>query len=121
MIRVLGGLVGVPDKADALAGELEAGLEQIRAAGGTVLRRRPRVYFEEWDNPLISGIQWVEELIEIAGGDPVFPAAASRAARQGPHRLERAGDRRGARRDHRIVVRQARAKREDRARDRDGT
>ena len=34
---------------------------------------RPRVYFEEWDDPLISGIQWVEELIEIAGGDPIFP------------------------------------------------
>ncbi len=34
---------------------------------------RPRVYFEEWDEPLISGIRWVEELIEIAGGTPVFP------------------------------------------------
>ena len=35
--------------------------------------RRPRVYFEEWPDPIISGIQWVEELIEVAGGDPVFP------------------------------------------------
>src|SRR5687768_4799803 len=73
MIRVLGGIVGVPAKADALVRELEAGLETIRQSGAT-LPRRPRVYFEEWDDPLISGIQWVEELIEIAGGDPVFPA-----------------------------------------------
>jgi iron complex transport system substrate-binding protein len=37
------------------------------------LPRRPRVYFEEWGDPLISGIRWVEELIEIAGGEPIFP------------------------------------------------
>ena len=72
MIRVLGGLVGVPEKANALADEFERDLNRIRdAASGLV--RRPRVYFEEWDDPLISGIQWVEELIEIAGGEPVFP------------------------------------------------
>ena len=34
---------------------------------------RPRVFFEEWDDPLISGIQWVDELIEVAGGQPIFP------------------------------------------------
>ena len=50
----------------------ERGLDDIRRSA-TELPRRPRVYFEEWDDPLISGIQWVEELIEIAGGDPVFP------------------------------------------------
>ena len=72
MIRLLGGIVGVPDKANALAAELEAGLERIRRQSAT-FARRPRVYFEEWDNPLISGIQWVEELIEAAGGEPVFP------------------------------------------------
>jgi iron complex transport system substrate-binding protein len=72
MIRVLGGIVGVPDKAAALVRDLESGLESIRAQAAA-FPRRPRVYFEEWDNPLISGIQWVEELIEIAGGDPVFP------------------------------------------------
>ena len=38
------------------------------------LGRRPRVFFEEWDSPLISGIRWVDELVEIAGGDPLFPA-----------------------------------------------
>ncbi len=72
MIRVLGGLVGVPGKADTLAADLAAGLERIRESASR-FAHRPRVYFEEWDDPLISGIQWVEELIEIAGGDPVFP------------------------------------------------
>jgi iron complex transport system substrate-binding protein len=72
MIRVLGGIVGVPEKAAALVADLRSGLERIRARAAA-FPRRPRVYFEEWDNPLISGIQWVEELIEIAGGDPVFP------------------------------------------------
>jgi iron complex transport system substrate-binding protein len=72
MIRVLGGIVGVPAKAEALATTLERGLEEVRQTA-TRLAARPRVYFEEWDDPLISGIQWVEELVEIAGGDPVFP------------------------------------------------
>jgi iron complex transport system substrate-binding protein len=72
MIRVLAGIVGVPAKGEALASELEAGLEHVRDEA-RAFGRRPRVYFEEWDDPLISGIQWVEELVEIAGGDPVFP------------------------------------------------
>ena len=72
MIRMLGGIVGVPDQAAELASDLEVGLERIRE-GAAAFPRRPRVYFEEWDGPLISGIQWVEELVEIAGGDPVFP------------------------------------------------
>jgi iron complex transport system substrate-binding protein len=72
MIRIVGGLVGRAMEADRLAGRLESGLEEIRsqAAG---LERRPRVFFEEWDSPLISGICWVDELIEVAGGDPCFP------------------------------------------------
>ena len=72
MIRVLGGMVGVSARAEALALELDAGLSRIRESAASLLRR-PRVYFEEWDDPLISGIQWVEELVEIAGGEPVFP------------------------------------------------
>jgi iron complex transport system substrate-binding protein len=72
MIRVLGGVIGASAKAEALAKRLEDGLAAIRASAAT-FPRRPRVYFEEWDNPLISGIRWVEELIEIAGGEPVFP------------------------------------------------
>jgi iron complex transport system substrate-binding protein len=47
-------------------------LDYFRRAAAT-MPQRPRVYFEEWNDPLISGIQWVEELIEIAGGDPIFP------------------------------------------------
>lgn len=72
MIRMLGALVGLGAEAVALADRLEGGLESIRATARQ-FPRRPRVFFEEWDAPLISGIQWVEELVEIAGGDPVFP------------------------------------------------
>jgi len=72
MIRMVGGLVGLADRADALADRLEGHLDRIRASAAR-FPRRPRVYFEEWDDPLISGIRWVDELIEIAGGDTVFP------------------------------------------------
>ena len=72
MVRVLAGIVGVSDTGEALAHEFEAGLEAIREAASR-FSRRPRVFFEEWDDPLISGIRWVEELVEIAGGEPVFP------------------------------------------------
>ena len=78
MIRVVGALVGRAEAGDALASRLEAGLDGIRA-GAAALRRRPRVFFEEWDAPLISGIRWVEELIEIAGGDPIFPELRDKA------------------------------------------
>ena len=71
-IRVIGGLVGCSAKAEALAAGLAAGLEEI-ASLAAQLPRRPRVFFEEWDDPLISGIRWVEELVEIAGGQPIFP------------------------------------------------
>ena len=76
MIRVLGGIVGCAEKGDALARELQGGLERIRESAAQ-LPRRPRVYFEEWDDPLISGICWVDELVEIAGGEPVFPELRS--------------------------------------------
>jgi iron complex transport system substrate-binding protein len=72
MIRVLGGLVGCEDRARRLADSLEAGLDDIRQSART-LPSRPRMFFEEWDDPLISGIRWVEELVEIAGGTPIFP------------------------------------------------
>lgn len=84
MVRVLGGIVGVAEKAERLARKLEAGLDAIRESA-VRFPRRPRVYFEEWDQPLISGIQWVEELVEIAGGDPVFPDL--RHARLGKDRI----------------------------------
>jgi iron complex transport system substrate-binding protein len=84
MIRMIGGLIGCEQKASALASGLEAGLDAIRASAAA-LPRRPRVFFEEWDDPIISGIQWVEELIEIAGGDPVFPEL--RRAKLGKERI----------------------------------
>ncbi len=76
MIRIVGALVGQADRAGALASSLAGGLEAIRAQAAA-LPRRPRVFFEEWDSPLISGICWVDELIEIAGGEPLFPALRS--------------------------------------------
>lgn len=72
MIRVLGGIVGATERANALVHELEDDLDLIRASARR-FEHRPRVFFEEWGDPLISGIRWVEELVEIAGGDPVFP------------------------------------------------
>jgi iron complex transport system substrate-binding protein len=72
MVRMLAGIVGVADKGEALARELEAGLQRIREEASR-FPRRPRVFFEEWDDPLITGIRWVEELVEIAGGEPIFP------------------------------------------------
>ena len=75
MIRMLGGMVGCQDAAVQLADELERGLDVVREAAGA-LPKRPRVFFEEWDAPLISGIHWVEELVTIAGGDTIFPELA---------------------------------------------
>jgi len=75
MIRTLGALIGETAKADALAASLAARLDIVRAHGAA-LPRNPRVYFEEWDEPMISGIKWVSELIEIAGGIEAFPALA---------------------------------------------
>lgn len=72
MIRVVGALVGRAKAAAALAARLDAGLDAARAHAGP-RDRRPRVFFEEWDEPLISGICWVDELVDIAGGDPIFP------------------------------------------------
>ena len=73
MIRTLGALAGASEKAEALASSLETRLAAARRNAEKLLRR-PRVYFEEWDEPMISGIRWVAELIEVAGGIDVFPA-----------------------------------------------
>src|SRR5215472_100154 len=77
MVRMVGALVGAANKAEALAQGYEARLHEVAASRG---RPRPRVYFEEWDDPLISGIGWVSELIEIAGGEDVFPSLRSMKA-----------------------------------------
>jgi iron complex transport system substrate-binding protein len=77
MVRVLGALVGASDKAEALVRSLAARVDAVHERA-LRLPRRPRVYFEEWDEPMISGIAWVSELIEAAGGIDVFPQLAER-------------------------------------------
>ncbi len=78
MMRMLGCMVGAGDKAEALVQRLQQGLDEI-AAASAALPRRPRVFFEEWNDPLISGIGWVSELVGIAGGDDIFPELAAQS------------------------------------------
>ncbi len=82
VIRIIGRLVGREERAN----ELVLGFEQ-RIAGARrraeLLPRRPRVYFEEWDDPMISGIRWVSELIGIVGGDDVFSDLSQQASATG--------------------------------------
>jgi iron complex transport system substrate-binding protein len=77
-VRRLGALVGAWDKAERYGRELEAQVERVREAAARS-PRRPRVYFEEWDQPQISAIRWVSELIGIAGGCDIFPERAASA------------------------------------------
>jgi iron complex transport system substrate-binding protein len=79
MILTLARIVGVPEKGALLVDRFQAELRAI-AASAERFRRRPRVFFEEWKDPLITGIRWVEELIEIAGGEPVFPELRMQAS-----------------------------------------
>jgi iron complex transport system substrate-binding protein len=72
MIRALGGMIGCETKTQLLVERLVRGLEEVRQRGAA-LPRRPRIYFEEWDEPQISCIRWVSELIAIAGGEDIFP------------------------------------------------
>jgi iron complex transport system substrate-binding protein len=71
----LGALVGAHEKAECYVADLEVQIASVRASAAR-LPHRPRVYFEEWDAPMISAIQWVSELVGIAGGDDIFPARA---------------------------------------------
>jgi iron complex transport system substrate-binding protein len=70
-VRRLGGMVGAAESAEAYALSLEHHLEEIKQAA-SMLPVRPRVYFEEWNDPLITGIKWVSEVIDLAGGNDVF-------------------------------------------------
>jgi len=99
MIRVLGGIIGASDRAECLAGDLEAHLAAVRQSASR-LPRRPRVFFEEWDDPLISGICWVDELIELAGGSPLYPELRDR--RLGRERIVDPAE--AAARDPEVVV-----------------
>jgi iron complex transport system substrate-binding protein len=71
MIRTLGALVGAAERADQLATTYQKRLAQVASIARC--SPKPKVYFEEWDDPLISGIGWVSELIEIAGGEDILP------------------------------------------------
>ena len=82
MILTLSAMVGAADKGRKLIDELETGLETIRLAADK-FPRRPRVYFEEWDEPMISAIRWVSELIGIAGGEDVFDELSRSQAASG--------------------------------------
>ncbi len=75
-VRRLGAMVGAVGRAERLAAELRDHVEGVRAAAAR-LPRRPKVYFEEWDDPQISAIQWVSELLGVAGGDDIFPERAA--------------------------------------------
>jgi iron complex transport system substrate-binding protein len=75
MISMLGGMLGCEADTQRLVAKLDAGLDKLKAAAAK-LPRRPKVYFEEWDEPQISGIAWVSELVGIAGGEDIFPELA---------------------------------------------
>ena len=79
MIRMVGAMVDASERAEQLVGTLEARLAEARNRA-EYLPKRPRVFFEEWDDPLISGIGWVSELVEIAGGIDIFADRASQGA-----------------------------------------
>jgi iron complex transport system substrate-binding protein len=71
MIRTLGAMIDASERARQLAGTLETRLAEARNRAER-LPKRPKVFFEEWDDPLISGIGWVSELVEVAGGVDIF-------------------------------------------------
>jgi iron complex transport system substrate-binding protein len=78
-ILMLGGLLGLESQARALVLDMRDELTQVREFS-SVWPDRPRVYFEEWHDPLIAGIRWVSEIIEIAGGKDIFPELRERAS-----------------------------------------
>ena len=78
MILTLSSLIGVEERGRQLTDELSNGLHEIQQAAA-VHKRRPTLFFEEWDDPLISGIQWVSELVRIAGADDSFPELSTQS------------------------------------------
>ncbi len=83
-IRLIGRVLGCPVEAEKLASDLQGEVERFWQESAR-LPRRPRVFFEEWDDPLISGIRWVGELIEASGGEDIFPEL--RSAHRAPDRV----------------------------------
>ncbi|MFM8865812.1 MAG: ABC transporter substrate-binding protein, partial [Limnohabitans sp.] len=78
MLYQVGAMVGQSEQALERMAQMQAQLDAIRQTAEG-FKRRPRVYFEEWDQPHISAIRWVSELIGIAGGDDVFPELAQQS------------------------------------------
>ncbi len=76
MILTLAGLVGAQEKGEQLVRQLQSNIDKVLASAKT-LKRRPSVYFEEWDDPMISAIRWVSDLVGIAGGDDCFSELAA--------------------------------------------
>ena len=98
-ILMIGGLIGRETEARALIQDMQDEIRQVREFS-SIWPDRPRVYFEEWPDPPIAGIRWVSELIEIAGGNDIFPDLREKAAAG-----ERVVDpREVARRDPQIIV-----------------
>ena len=79
MIRILGAIVDAGERAEQLVEALETRLAEARNRA-ECLPKRPKVFFEEWDDPLISGIGWISELVEIAGGIDIFADRRNRGA-----------------------------------------
>jgi len=100
MIRTVGALVGAAEKAGALAAKLAGRVNDVHERA-LRLPRHPRVYFEEWDEPMISGLGWVSELIGASGGIEVFPQLAAR--KNAKDRIVSGGDVIAARPD--IIIR----------------
>jgi len=99
MMLTIGRIVGAETRAEQLVQRMKAGLEAI-VESSRLFPSRPRVFFEEWFDPLISGIRWVEELIEIAGGIPIMPELRFR--KNAPERIVSAAD--VAARDPEVVI-----------------
>jgi len=98
-VQMIGAIIGKSADALRLVAMMEAAFGQVRASA-TGIPRRPRIYFEEWDDPLISGIQWVGELIDLAGGEDIFPEL--RTGRTGSERVVQPDE--VIRRDPEIIV-----------------
>jgi iron complex transport system substrate-binding protein len=82
MVRTLGAMVGCAGKGDDLADRLVENLDRVRERARD-FSKRPRVYFEEWSDPMISGIRWVSELVDYAGGEDCFPELAESSLAKG--------------------------------------
>lgn len=81
-VRLIGSLVGAAREAEVLADELRANVEKL-ARENAELPKRPRVFFEEWHEPLISGIRWVSEMIELLGGEDICVETRSQQGAKG--------------------------------------